>query len=97
MTQTSTQRHMHEQVSKDAKMQTKQRKPNKMTQSKDSKHKGSQASYHTKGRAKHVKSTTPTRETLICKAKQKERKASHKQANITKMYSHTWSHPNKPP
>ena len=73
------------------------RKPNKMAQSKHSNHEGSKTCYHTKGKGKHVKSTTPTRETLICKAKQKERKASHKQANITKMYSHTWSHPNKPP
>ena len=46
---------MHEHVNKYAKMQRKQGKPNKMVQTKQSKHKGSRACYHTKGRAKHVK------------------------------------------
>ena len=55
MTQTSTQRHMHEHINKGAKMQTKQRKPNKMAQSKYSGLKGSKACYQTKEMGKHVK------------------------------------------
>ena len=55
MTQTSTQRHMHEHINKGAKMQTKQRKPNKMAQSKCSGLKGSKACYQTKEKGKHVK------------------------------------------
>ena len=52
MTQTSTQRHMHEHIGKDARMQTKQRKPNKVAQSNQSEHKGSKACHHTKGKGK---------------------------------------------
>ena len=51
MTQTSTQRHMHEHINKDA---NKHRKPNEMAQSKQSKHEGSKACYHTKGKGEHV-------------------------------------------
>ena len=46
---------MHEHINKGAKMQTKQRKPNKMAQSKYSGLKGSKACYQTKEMGKHVK------------------------------------------
>ena len=61
---------------------SKQRKPNKMAQSKHGGHKGSKACYHTKGKGKHVIRHLErlTWETLTCKAKQKRKNASEKQA-----------------
>ena len=72
MTQISTQRHMYEDINKDATMQVNV-KAKKMAQNKHSKHKGSKACYHTKRRGKHVIRHIEgvTCEILTCNAKKR--------------------------
>ena len=63
------------------------------------KHKGSQACYHTKRRARHVIRHIErlTWETLTCKAKQRRERYAVIKPNIMTMYTQTWLHPNKSP
>ena len=90
---------MHEHIGKDARMQTKQRKPNKMAQSKQNEHKGSKARYHTKGKGKHVvrQIESLTRETLTCKASKGEKGKQQANQHHKDLLSQTWLRPNKPP
>ena len=73
---------MHEHINKHAKMQRcKQAKKAKQDGTKQAK----QACYHIKGKGKHAIRHTKrlTREPLTCKAKQKRKKASGKQAQTS--------------
>ena len=99
MTQTSTQRYMNEHIGKGARMQTKQRKPNKMAQRKQNGHKGSKACYHTKGKGKHVvrQIESLTRETLTCKASKGEKGKRQANQHHKDLLSQIWLHSNKPP